>query len=108
MDKEKTCVELKQEELIKRIYCEINKNLKEYKSTDEAKYGCCPKCGYKLEPVWYEEPEDEALYIRECGKQKGYTGRYHKAVDYLLCECCGHRECTDGSFDDRYYYRKDN
>lgn len=75
-------------------------------STDEAKYGRCPECGCKLEPVWFEEPEDETLYTREYGGQRGYTGRYHKAVDYLLCENCGHKECVDHSLDDKVYYKK--
>lgn len=56
-----------------------------------AHYGTCEKCGEPLSPVWFTEKERDRHGI--------WTGRTRHAVDYLLCESCGERECVDDSFD---------
>lgn len=61
------------------------------------KYGYCSKCGYPLMPVLFIEKEYDNRY--------GFpyeTGRKRFAVDYLLCENCGNRECVDDSFDGKW------
>ncbi len=57
-------------------------------------YGCCCKCGHSLVPVWFTEEE----YVTKDGIMCK-TGRTRRAVDYLFCENCLHKECVDESFD---------
>lgn len=65
------------------------------KTPDDAnEYGCCCECGYPLVPVWFTEEE----YVTKDGMM-WKTGRTRRAVDYLLCENCLHKECVDESFD---------
>lgn len=69
------------------------------KNTDNCIYGYCSECGYPLVPIWFREIEYDESY-------SGYpyeTGRTRLAVDYLLCERCGHKECVDDSFDGKWH-----
>lgn len=61
-----------------------------------APYGVCTHCGSPLAPIWFTE--------REYGRNNIPTGRKRTAVDYLLCESCGHRECVDDTFDGPWHY----
>lgn len=51
----------------------------------------CPDCGGRMEKVLYTEEEMD--YSQ--GRPRP-TGRKRINVDYLLCECCGHKEAVDG------------
>jgi hypothetical protein len=53
-------------------------------------YGCCPRCGEPLYPVWFEEEE----FVE--GK---FTGRVRWAVSHLLCKECLQFVNVDDSFD---------
>lgn len=68
-----------------------------------SKYGTCSCCGEELSPVFFTEEETvmegPAGYKHPCP-----TGRVRKAVDYLVCECCGHKEAVDDSFDGPWRY----
>lgn len=58
-------------------------------------YGNCPECGYPLEAVWFTEEEYK---VTSFGSQYK-TGRKRRAVDYLICDICGKKQCVDDSFD---------
>ena len=60
----------------------------------ESKYGNCLVCGFPLEPIWFTEKE----YVTHNGIMCE-TGRTRRAVDFLVCSHCLHRECVDDSFD---------
>lgn len=66
------------------------------------RYGYCEDCHVPLEPVWFIEEE---VKTERCnGTIISYkTGRKRRAVDYLLCEYCGKRECVDDSYDGDWY-----
>lgn len=55
----------------------------------------CKCCGGKLEPVWYIEKETQ--YNKSLNTFV-YTGRKRQAVDFLQCECCGHKEAVDEDY----------
>jgi hypothetical protein len=63
------------------------------------KYGFCKYCYTQLEPVWFEDMEE----VYENGHQC-QTGRWRKAVDYLICPNCLKKECVDDTFDGAYHY----
>lgn len=68
----------------------------------DCKYGYCSECHYPLSPVWFIE--EEIKITKFGGITSNYkTGRKRKAVDYLLCKCCGHKECVDDTFDGDWY-----
>lgn len=58
-------------------------------------FGDCPECGYPLEAVWFTEKEYK---VTSFGSQYK-TGRKRRAVDYLLCNVCGKKQCVDDTFD---------
>jgi len=58
-------------------------------------FGTCPHCGYALEPVYFTEEEYQTTSFGVRYK----TGRTRRAVDYLVCEVCGKKQCVDDSFD---------
>lgn len=62
------------------------------------KYGECPKCGAFLEAVWFIEDEYKTLQ-----GMLFKTGRKRRAVDFLVCPYCDHKECVDDSFDGPWY-----
>lgn len=62
-------------------------------------YGECCKCGTSLEPIWFIEEENKVEY--GCMYK---TGRKRRAVDYLICPYCLHKECVDDSFDGDWSY----
>lgn len=62
-------------------------------------YGECCECGTSLEPIWFIEEEHKVEY--GCMYK---TGRKRRAVDYLICPYCLHKECVDDSFDGDWSY----
>lgn len=62
----------------------------------ENPYGSCSKCGADLAPVYFTEEEYRIEPITHIQYK---TGRSRRAVDYLLCDCCGNTEAVDDSFD---------
>ena len=58
-------------------------------------FGLCPDCEEPLEAVWFTEEE----YKTTSFGAKYRTGRKRRAVDYLVCDCCGRKCCVDDSFD---------
>lgn len=61
-------------------------------------YGECPVCGNDLSPIWFVEEQikhDHGVIYK--------TGKKRNAVDYLICEYCGHKECVDDTFDGAWY-----
>ena len=62
------------------------------------KYGNCKTCGAELNPVFFIE--DEIAYEGYGGARHPVrTGRKRRAVDYLVCDICGKKECVDNTFD---------
>lgn len=61
-------------------------------------YGGCSECGTPLEPVWFTEEEYKT--VNGCIFK---TGRKRRAVDYLVCPNCFHKEIVDNSFDGNWY-----
>ena len=59
------------------------------------KYGYCPICGEPLQPSWFIEEE-----INQSGWK---TGRKRRALNYLYCDNCDHKETVDDSFDGPWY-----
>jgi len=57
----------------------------------------CPECGKIMTPVWFEE--------EEFNKHNIPTGCVRDAVDYLICEFCGCKECVDDSFDGPWHQK---
>lgn len=57
----------------------------------------CPECGEYMSPRWYTEHETKVS--RGCMYR---TGRTCRAVSYLECENCGHKECVDDTFDGEF------
>lgn len=64
-------------------------------------YGYCVECGHSLEAVFFIEKEEKI-----CGGVRILTGRVRKAVDYLYCPICGHKETVDDTFDEPWRYEK--
>lgn len=62
---------------------------------DKSVYGDCPECGYPLEAVWFTEEEYKTTSFGSLYR----TGRVRRAVDYLVCEVCGKKQCVDDTFD---------
>lgn len=62
-------------------------------------YGECCECGTSLEPIWFIEEEHKVEY--GCMYK---TGRKRRAVAYLICPYCLHKECVDDSFDGDWSY----
>lgn len=60
----------------------------------DTRFGFCEECNVPLEAVWFKE--EETVVENGC---MYHTGRYRRAVDYLICPCCLHRECVDDTFD---------
>lgn len=60
-----------------------------------SRYGNCPECGCSLEAVWFTEEE----YATTSNGIQYRTGRKRRAIDYLVCENCGKKQCVDDSFD---------
>ena len=63
-----------------------------------SKYGECSVCGESLEAVWFIEEEYNTFEGRMYK-----TGRKRRAIDYLVCPECDHKECIDDSFDGPWY-----
>jgi len=61
----------------------------------ERNYGTCPHCGCPLSAVWFWEEEYKVTNFGDMYK----TGRKRHAVDYLICDDCGKKQCVDDSFD---------
>ena len=68
-----------------------------------SKFGTCKECGSDLVPVFFTE-EEEVLEGPPGARYFCKTGRVRRAVDYLLCELCGHKECVDDTFDGPWHY----
>lgn len=64
-------------------------------ANEKVYFGDCPNCGSPLNAVWFTEEEYK---ITDFGAMYR-TGRKRRAVDYLLCEYCGKKQCVDDSFD---------
>lgn len=62
-------------------------------------FGQCSYCGANLEPVYFIEEETKI----ECGVLYK-TGRKRRAVNYLVCPICLHKECVDDTFDGAWYH----
>lgn len=58
-------------------------------------FGICPECGYSLEAVWFVDEEYKTTQFGAMYR----TGRKRWAVDYLVCEVCGKKQCVDDTFD---------
>lgn len=58
-------------------------------------FGNCPECGYPLTAVWFTEDEYNVTSFGNMYR----TGRQRRAVDCLICEACGKKQCVDDSFD---------
>ena len=71
----------------------------ENKNAENWRYGCCPRCGGKLYPVYFK---DEETVVRSGHYVK--TGRVRTAVDYLYCRLCGDKEPVDDTFDGQWHF----
>ena len=60
----------------------------------------CPKCGYGMQADRYLEEEEVQTYR---GGPYHKTGRVRRAVNCLICDCCGHKECVDDSLDGPWF-----
>ena len=68
-----------------------------------SKYGTCARCGGDLSPVFFTE-EEEILEGSPGARYLSKTGRIRRAVDYLVCDYCGHKEAVDDTFDGPWHY----
>ena len=58
-------------------------------------YGVCKRCDFAFSPVYFLEEERD--------KHHCLTGRVRRAVNCLICDCCGHKECVDDSLDGPWF-----
>ncbi len=71
---------------------------------EPGRYGNCKICGGELQPVFFIE--EETVMEGPPGYQHPCrTGRIRRAVDYLVCDNCGHKECVDDTFDGPWHFK---